>query len=427
MSVAAVHPSHSIRRWAWRLAGTLAFGGALALVAQRTLDKLNQPGQPRFGEWGLVDFRDAIYFPALAVTDGVNPYDTPRYTAAYPVDNIFPVYAPFTPYLHVPLSLLSFERAELAYCALVAIGTLLLAGLCLHYCGGPVAWGALSGLAAAMLMSRAGHLNFALGQMAVQSALLSLTALHFARTRPKLAGGCLALAMYKPTFGLPLAALMFCRRDFRAVALGILGAAALTLAATALMMATTGGWQQFWDALPGNVAALQNDPLASPLLGWMRIDAEAGLARLTGAVPSRAASLTLSGVIFVAAAVSVWRLSGTTAGVGADSLSAAIICLATSTVVYHLMYDLLWLFGPIVAVLAGRRGEWRALGQLRPRLLAGLMLVPMVNVFLTNGVMARLERGSLAWTFATSVNSIALLAALAWCCWLALRQAQETK
>lgn len=402
--------------------GALALVLAVAFVSHRTLARLNVPGSPAAPQWGLVDFRDAVYYPAVAVLDGVNPYDAPRYVATYRVGNIFPLYAPFTPYIHVPLAWLPFETAELVYCGLVAALAVVFARMCLLFAGLAPQPAYVCFLAAALLVSRPGHLNFVLGQMGLQSAILCLTALHYARHRPNLAGICLALATYKPTFGVPLALLMLLRRDDRAVAVGAVLGASLVVLAAALLMATCGGWSQFWQALPGNMQALESDPLASPLLGWMRIDALAGVARLSGREPTTLATGLATTIVLTVGALAVGRLGARSEGAGADSLSSAIICLTVTTVIYHLLYDLILLSGPIVAVLAGRRREWRSLGAKGRAALAALMLVPFGNLLLTNAGIARLQRGSVAWTAVTCAGSVALVTALVWCCVMAWRR-----
>ncbi len=403
------------------VAGVLALTLAVALVGQRTLARLNVPGQIVVTQWGLVDFRDAVYYPARAVLEGVNPYDTREYRLTYPVGNIFPVYAPFTPYLYVPLALLPYQAAELVYAALAVALTLVLSRQCLSYAGLSPHFGSVCLFAALILVSRPGYLNFVLGQMGLQSAILSLAALHHARTRPLLAGVCLALACYKPTFGAPLALLMLLRRDFRAVVVGVVLGGALCAAGATTLAVTTGGWRQLWDVLPANVQALENDPLASPLLGWMRIDALAGVARLMGREPADGMATLVSVAVLGAAAWALCRLGNSSKAVGADGLSTAIIALSVVTAVYHLFYDALLLAGPVTAILAGRRSEWRPLSRLTRLALAGLILVPFCNLLLTNAGVARLARGSLSWTAVTGVNSVALVAALVWCCLLSAR------
>ena len=51
------------------------------------------------------DFRDAIFYPVVALRDGVNPYNADSYFVHYPVGQEFPLYTPIHLLLHAPLQI----------------------------------------------------------------------------------------------------------------------------------------------------------------------------------------------------------------------------------------------------------------------------------------------------------------------------------
>ena len=78
-----------------RVVGTVlavaAFAGAAAWLADSTWQHIEPTRQDRGFQ---TDFRDAVYYPVVALTDGVNPYDPARYYLSYPVGQEFPLYSP---------------------------------------------------------------------------------------------------------------------------------------------------------------------------------------------------------------------------------------------------------------------------------------------------------------------------------------------
>src|SRR4029453_8153253 len=129
---------------------------------------------------------------------------------------------------HLPFGLLPHGEAAWAYFATTLVLTVVLAGLAIAGAGAPVTAAAVLALAAACLVSRAGQMNLLLGQVTAQVVIASYVALRWARSRPLLAGLGLALATLKPTYGVPLAALMLLGRgDVRATVAGVVAATAL--------------------------------------------------------------------------------------------------------------------------------------------------------------------------------------------------------
>src|SRR6185369_10380193 len=79
-----------------------------------------------------------------------------------------------------------------------------------------------------------------LGQVALETALATLAALWWARTRPVAAGLGFAVTTFKATYALPLLVLLAARRDWRALAFGSAAAVVLTLPALGVVVARTG-------------------------------------------------------------------------------------------------------------------------------------------------------------------------------------------
>ena len=87
--------SRTSRPWIAAIA-VLLFIGGVWMVGNRTRARFVIPGQPDAPAWGMLDFRDAIYFPIVAFLDGNNPYDSSAYVSTYPVGNVFALYTPVT-------------------------------------------------------------------------------------------------------------------------------------------------------------------------------------------------------------------------------------------------------------------------------------------------------------------------------------------
>lgn len=161
--------------------------------------------------WVMTDFYSGGYYPVRALLDGENPYDRARFLELYPVADGFPPYLPVTLALHLPFGLLPRAPAAAAYFATTIALTLVLAWSALRLGGGggrEINVAAVLLAAAIILATRPGHWNLMAGQRTLLYVLGTCAAVRFLRERPLLARLGLALAMIKPTFGVPLAILM---------------------------------------------------------------------------------------------------------------------------------------------------------------------------------------------------------------------------
>src|SRR5262245_40913702 len=192
---------------ALRIAVLLVFAGAVGLTAMRIYKTLHvPPAVPEFNQ-GLTDFHNSVYFPALGLREGFNPYSQ-DYVAHYPTYQL-PPYSPAMFWLNYPYSLLPLEVANVVYfvfsCALVVA----LAASALAVCRVPLTLVNVLALATVILISRPGHVNMLVGQITLVLVLGAVWALELARRRPVLGGLALALTTLKPTFAIPILWLMF--------------------------------------------------------------------------------------------------------------------------------------------------------------------------------------------------------------------------
>jgi hypothetical protein len=398
------------RAWTTALAA-VAFVVVAAALSHRALSLLNVPGRPDAEHWALQDFRDAIYYPVVAFLDGRNPYEHTTYRQAYPVGQTFAPYAPAVLLVYLPFGLLPFESAELVYFVLTLGLTVLLAHVCLRLCGLAGTAAATLAVAALVLTSRPGHQNLLLGQCTVQVVLGAYAAMALATRRPWLGGLGLALCLLKPHFGVPLALLMLCRGEGRAVAVGAGLVALASAPPLVVLVARAGGVGAFAASILANLGALDDNPTGNALSGWARVDAGYLLSHALGRAPGAGVELGVTLAVLAVAGLALRRVARD--GVRDRWWSATLASLAVLLCIYHQAYDVLLLAFPLTALVAapaatpfaGRPGlRW---------LLVGLLALPAVNYLATWSVIGRLGISGGTWLLVTSLNAAALAAAFA--------------
>ncbi len=396
----------------WKTAlAALLFVAAAGLIGYRAMQNLNVPGQPVAAGHGLIDFRDAVYYPSKAVIDGINPYDADTYRPHYPVTHSFPPYSPLSLLVHLPFAWLDFDKAQAVYFVFSILLVLALSALSLRLCGLPGAAAAAFLLATFMVLGRPGHWGLVLGQVVPQLAIATFVALGFARSRPLLSGLGLALATIKPTYGVPLAILMLVRGDKRAVAAGILVAAVLTGAVTA-RLAVIDGPASLMESFEQSVTTRESTPEKTPAGSLLRVDVVSLTARLTGSSPGVAGRLALFGVVIGAAAVPLRRLVGV-GSPAASLLSSSIVCVTMLLCAYHQQYDCLLLVLPLVAVTARPDAGGLPLPPVQRWTAALLLALPFLNYVASYTGAGALGLGRDGIGIASTINGVALIAALA--------------
>lgn len=380
---------------------------ATAIPTGRVLRDLNVPGQPHLPRYGLVDFRDAFYYPAVALSAGHNPYDEATYLRTYPVGDSFPLYSPVSLVLHLPFALLPLRQAgwlhyflNVAFGVLVAVFSLRLVGLERRA-------SRVFGIAALLVLSRPGHMNLFLGQCTAYVVLGVLVALCYARSCPRVAGLGLAVSYLKPTYGVPLALLMLCRQDTRAVVWGTTFGIMVSAAVLPFLTTAAGGVGPLLASLRQNYQAFGGKPSAH---GIYRIDAVWLCHHLLGVAPGGRLDVVITLVMLGLAGLAVRRL-----GRGADrasgTLSASLICVTVLSCTYHQAYDALILTFPLVALVVDGRELPLRLGVPSRRILIGLMTIPAVNYLASMWGMGLLAGHNAWWQFVITLNSAAVLTA----------------
>jgi hypothetical protein len=191
------------------LAAAALFALVLAVVTWRLERHLHVLGSEQDADrFGMIDFRDVIYFPTRAVLEGVNPYDS--------VGNTFPVYSPWLIALDSPLQLLPYRGAMLVYGIFNLILLFIVAKLALTVSNVRSGIAGTILLATLMLISRPGQSNFYYGQLALPMVLCAVVATEYSAKKPLVAALALALSTIKPTFGAPLLILLFSHRRYKA-------------------------------------------------------------------------------------------------------------------------------------------------------------------------------------------------------------------
>ena len=393
------------------VAAGVALAVVLAVLGQRAAPRINLPGRVDPARWVLQDFRDAVYYPVVAFLDGRNPYDQSAQARTYPVGQPFPPYLPLTLLAHLPFGLLPYAEAGDLYLAVLVGLTAVLAALAIAGCGLAVTAAGVLGLTAVLLLSRPGHMNLLLGQVAVQVAIGAYVALRWARTRPLLAGLGLALAMLKPTYGVPLAVLMLLGRgDVAAVVIGGVVSVALSAVALVPLAHAAGGVGPFVASVGGSATAFSTESTSNAWASFARIDVVALLARVLGRVPDGWVEVALGLAVTAAGIVGLRRLRGDRSAPTAQ-LAFGLVCLTLLIGTYHQAYDAVLLAQPAVALGTARWGRGVvAPASLRWAILA-LLAVPGANYLATGTLTSGMVVGSTVWLAVTALNPAALLAA----------------
>jgi len=383
------------------------------------------------GRDGLADFRDVIHYPLVAAGEGVNPYDGgtapladggPRYSQRYPVGGALPLYSPLILWLYWPFGYGGFYASAGAYVVL-NVGLLQLwAWSCWRVAGVRPSIGQIAILTGVILITQAGRANFLGGETAIPLALASLWAVSMAPRRPWLAGVALAVATFKPTFGLPLGILLLAGGHLRTVALGWGVGFLIAVAGLVIIFARSGDLARMPEVLRHNQEVVASDPEVNAQTSPARFDSAGAIQRwlpVEGPIVGLLASVAVLGL----AGTAVWRLRRRQEEPRIARLTIAIVCLATVSGIYHLSYDGLLLWAPIAIVLLSP-AEAGSIDSKAQRWLVGILLVaPMFHVLGATSVqrwarpLLPLESipaavAEFGWTVICTFNGLCLLAAL---------------
>jgi Glycosyltransferase family 87 len=400
-------------RRTWAAVAALLFVLVAAGTVGRTLRSLNVAGQPDVPRFGMQDFRDGIYYPAVALHDGRNPYDVPDYTSRYPVGRKFPLFAPAALLVYLPLAFLPQDGAAVVFLLGNLALTLALAALVLGAAGIERTAARVFGVAALIVASHPGQMALYIGQGAVYFAIGLVLAFTLARTRPGLAGMGLALVCLKPTVGVPAALLLTARSDRRALSTGLVVAALSSLVVLPFLVGASGGVGPFVGTLVDNYSRWGQDAATKVTESVHRLDAFLLVGRALGRPLTAAEDLVVTGAVLGVAIWAVWR-ARRFEDPASRPLSTSVMVAAILVAFYHQAYDALFLALPLAFAARGAWGR-STLARVCRVLVLGAGAVLAGNYVATQALIDRLGLTGAAWTAVTSVNAIAMLAVFTGC------------
>lgn len=355
--------------------------------------------------WALASYRDVIYFPLVALGDGVNPYDSvrdgnpERYMERYPVADHLPLYSPLVLALFAPFGALPAEASMVAFAALNCLLFVLLAWCTLRIIGRRPTVAGVFALSALLLASQPGRGAFNAGQIAVPLALAMLGALQWGDRHAWRSGLMVALATMKPTFGGPFGVMLAARRDWRSAIGGLTVGGVVFAAGLAAIVARTGelSVDSVMQVVSGNHAHLANDPEAVPRTNKARTDLAAIFEYLTAQSTPRWASMVLAAGVLGISCAALWKNRHSCEEDTAASPASAMIIVATFICIFHNVYDLPLLIVPLAASATAAGSGWRSLGAARRYSIAALLAAPFVNIFWTQGFRTLVGQLGVPW------------------------------
>ena len=367
------------------LGGFALFAFAVAIATRTVIVNLEADLTAAGGS--LWDFRDANFYSVTAVLDGLVPYDVTAYFAAYPVAQEFPLLPPTFLLLHAPFQVVAFPTAATTTTAIGFLGIVALSVWVLslaRYPIRPVAVLVVSGLA---ILSNGGRNLLFSGQ----SSLVFIAGAYLAITSVRVAPGSVGvfIALIKPSFGLPVAALLAASGRWRRA---VVGSAAAFIVSALLMVpfiVWSGGIGDLVDTLSDNAAFSAASEWVSLETTTGRVDLAATISMITGLVPSGVGEIAIGVALIVAGGGVLWVRRDTVWGGTHRDAAIVLIVLATLLGVYHSFYDLLILLLPAVLLTRPDFAGGSVSRPLRWSLL-GLILFASFNPFRIDQVIAAL-------------------------------------
>ena len=381
----------------------------VAATAYRSVSKYHQPthGELDRSKQGLFDFHNGVYYPAVALTEGYDPYG-PEFAADFPVTRQIPPYSPLALVLHWPLGWMPLRVAEVVY-YIITLAFLISIGL-LSVNNVPkvierTAWTLLAVLA--VLASRSGHTTLFTAYFTAELALGTIVALRFAESRPVISGLGIALASIKPNFGIPLILLMAMRGNWRAVILGVTFSVAGALLGVAILLQHVNLETLIADVKSSDSAHVTDD-YELPVNTWTRVDTLAVVAKWTQLNPTAPIALCVMIALLILPWFAMLRLRRQGDRSGDQSYSGVLILAVGLSSLYHHAYDALLLIPAVFSLLLNC--EWRKWFAMPGRVLlaGGLLFVPW-NYLSAEVILQRLNLPLVAEQVFTSTSGAVLL------------------
>ena len=391
------------------IASILLFGSVIAFHAERTYSHLRMPNSQGDDNWGMMDFQDTVYYPVRAFIEGVNPYDTVSYRKAYPASQLFPLYSPLTLLVHSPYYLIPFDGAMAIHFGVSALCILFIAFLAVKFSSKKTERWLVFVVASLICMLRPGHLALAGGQIVGEMVIASLIAIHYSKSWPLLSGFALALSTLKPTFGIPLIALLACRRDFQAVGIGLSIAAAGSFIAVLILAIHAGGIVELLSIIPENMKDFESHSSARLQTTEMRIDVQMFISRFV----RREFSSTEQVLVFLGmigtSGIVLNRMDRNNGSNGIDSPAGLLIALTVLLCVYHSIYDSLLLFPALFALYLPGSPSWQCKSTIVRFAILAVVTIPFVNIFMLRSVRQAFGLSNSMIEFGITLNSAGIV------------------
>ena len=290
---------------------------------------------------------------------------------------------------------------------------MMIAGFCIRMSGAKFFWFDYLAILNLLLLSRPGHMTLFTGYFTAEIVIGCLLAIHFAHSRPVLSGLGMVLASIKPNFVIPLIIMMLWRRNFKAVAIGILFSA-IAAGSGLAWLSYHNGVEQVVQDIRGGQAELHIDDTEIPINTWTRIDLLGMYAKLANKNPGDFMYLISMVIGSLLVGPIMYRLAPNEHNHGATGLTACILILAILVGIYHHSYDCLLLTVPTIGLLFYGNSTFREVPAIWRNSAGVLCAVPAFNYLSTLTVMSRLglERLSFAWQAVTLINGVCLTLAL---------------
>lgn len=409
---ASIAPQAGRREWI--LVAGLLFAVATALVAYRMVARYQTPGPFDAANQGLCDFHNGIFFPAMAILAGDSPYGS-DYAAKYPVDRPIPFFSPGILVLHAPLTWLPLHVAEVLYTAFNLLLMIAVSGLSAAEARLNRRWDVILAIAAAMLLTRAGHITVFNGYFTSELVLATLLSIRWADSSPWKAAIALMIVSAKPTYLLPLGFLLLARGNVRALTYGAILSvlfAAIPMGWLSLNLGRgdlVDGANVLWQHIQAGQEFHRAEFSESALWTWTRLDALVVAAKWTGIEPSNLTHLlTMLGILaFPMGLLAVRRGRGLDDGLG--GMTGALILVGSLVSLYHQSYDALLLVLPVTCIAAGRHPTWRTLAIPARSAAITLAAVPLLNLFSTRSALMRLAPPEAVFYMLTAASGTALV------------------
>ena len=398
----------------------------IAFPAYRAYSRYASPSNDfEFSNSGMSDFHNGVYFPSKAFAQRINPY------ANYVCEHFLmarssPPYSPVVFILHQPFTWLELPAADIAF---FAFNLLMIAGSAwwtVHVIRKLVKpesdcllnWIGNDRLAAIwafglIMLSRPGHITLFTGYFTLQLMIGTLMSLHYARTKPWLAGVGMLLASGKPTYIIPLTILMFFRRDYKAMTIGLL-MCAIVAAAGIGWLASNSSVMSVIDGVWQGQVAFHADPTELPANTWTRLDVMGVVAKNAYLDPSSTQYLIGMLLMLIPIGCLIWRVRDREANPESFGLTASIACLALLITLYHHSYDAILILPLWLALLLGGPAIFGWLRNWERYSLLVFLTVPVVNYVATLRFreLFKIDNQSIAWNVVTSANGVCLTLAL---------------